>query len=202
MRFLLFAGALLAACSGSSTDPIDAPPRTADAPADIVRPADKPPLPPLPDGPPAARLMLSLTDLDLGTVNIGAMATNVVVVTNIGDLASAPLAVAVPASADFTSTTNCSARRLGIGETCAVTMQFVPTSVGAKTTTRTVTQMEGNPMPLTFTARGTGRLAPDAGPLDATRGGGTDGAPDASPDAPRPDAAPPPDRPPIDRGSQ
>jgi hypothetical protein len=145
--------------------------------------------PPSPDGPLAARLLLSVMDLDLGTVNIGAMATNVVVVTNAGDLASAPLSAMVGPTADFKSTSNCNGRRLGIGETCVVTMQFVPTSVGPKAVTGVVSQAEGATMSRTFTARGTGRLAPDAG-MDATREvGGSDGAPDRTPaDAPRPDA--------------
>jgi hypothetical protein len=184
-RLLLLGAALIAylapGCAETPTVPGDGGVR-ADRPT--VFP-DTPPPPP--DAPPAPRLALSVTDVELGTVAIGSMATNVVVVNNTGDLASAPLTATLGPSADFKFTTNCNGRRLGIGETCVVTLQFVPTSVGAKSITGVVEQTEGAAMSRTFTARGTGRLAPDAGPMDATREAGAfDSAPA---DAPRLDAA-------------
>jgi hypothetical protein len=144
------------------------------------------PLPP-PSGPPGARaprLMLSMSDVDFGTVNIGApAATGIVVVMNTGDLGSGPLAVMVGASGDFQARNNCQGRRLGLGETCVVTLQFAPTSPGAKMVTGKVSQSEGEPMALAFTARGTGRVAPDAAPVEAGRdGGGPEAAPDAASD--------------------
>jgi hypothetical protein len=155
-----------------------------------------------PDGAPAARLALSLAELDLGTVNIGNQATNVVVVTNTGDRASAPLAASVAAAADFQASNNCAGRRLGIGETCAVTVQFVPTSVGAKTTMGQVAQTEGDTAALTFRARGTGRLAPDAGAPEAGRDAGPDVPPEVRPaDAGVPEARRMADSG-VDRGSQ
>ena len=200
-RLLLILGAalvayLIPACSDKPAPPL--PPLAGDAGgrADVRLVFPDTPPPPQ-DGPPGARLALSVTDLDFGAVNIGAMAMNAVVVSNTGDLATAPLTVTLGPSADFKSTNNCSGRRLGIGETCAVTMQFVPTSVGQKAITGVVAQAEGAAMSRTFTARGNGRMAPDAGPMDASReAGGADRPPvDSAPaDAPRPDAAAP-DRP-------
>jgi hypothetical protein len=177
------AALLAAACTSAPTPPGRAPDagRSRDAGRLLDAPAvNTPPAPRAPDGAPAARLTLSTTDLDVGTINIGAQGTGVVVVTNVGDLPSAPLAASLAAAADFQATHNC-ARRLGIGETCVVTVRFSPTTVGAKTTTGQVSQTEGDTRPLTFNARATGRLAPDAGP-DAAREAGADAPPrDATP---------------------
>jgi hypothetical protein len=171
-----------------------------DTAAPDTGPATAAPRPP--DGAPAARLALSVAELDLGTVNIGSQASSVVVVTNTGNRASAPLAASVAAAGDFQSSNNCAGRRLGIGETCAVTLQFVPTSVGAKTTMGQVAQTEGDTTALTFRARGTGRLAPDAGALDAGRDAGADVPPEARPaDAGGTEVRRPPDAG-VDRVSQ
>jgi hypothetical protein len=122
-------------------------------------------------------------------VNLGSQATNVVVVSNTGDLATAPLTASVTAGADFEATNNCAGRSLGIGETCVVTLRFAPISVGPKAATGQVSQTGGTP--LAFSARGTGRLGPDAGARDA----GADVPPEARPadaaagDAQRPDTA-------------
>jgi hypothetical protein len=165
------------ACGDVAVSAPDAREVVRDAPADTGEPDRLPPRPRSPDGPPAARLMLSATDLDFGTVNIGNQATSVVVVTNTGDLPGGPLSAALAATSDFAATHNCGGRRLGIGETCVVTVRFAPTSTGVKTTTGQVNHPGGDPERLGFTVRGTGRLAPDAGPQDAAR----ETAPDAPP---------------------
>ena len=184
------AAALLAGCSTEANINADvgAPEPDAALPVDTVT-RDAGPAPRAADGPPAARLALSVAELDLGTVNLGSQATSAVVVSNTGDLATAPLAASVTAGADFQATNNCTGRRLGIGETCVVTLQFAPTSVGPKTATGQVSQTGGTP--LAFNARGTGRLAPDAGAQDARPDVPPEARPaDAAPgDAQRPDAA-------------
>jgi hypothetical protein len=181
----LLAFLLLAGCA--SNRGAVPPPATDDAAADL---ATMPPAkldgavspPPAAHGP---RLLLSVTDLDLGTVAIGASASNVVVAMNTGDAQTGALAVTVAAAVDFHSTTNCNGRRLGPGETCVVTLVFEPQAVGMKSTTGSVGGV-GTPAP--FTVRGTGRLAPDAGPDLARDALPADGAEDL---APRLDAAPP-----------
>jgi hypothetical protein len=176
-------GAAVAACGGSTTGGMADAARDTGAPAagDAAAPPPKldAPLPSPPPGPRAPRLALSVTDVDLGNVNIGTTsAPGIVVVTNTGDAASGPLAVSLAGPPEFTSTTNCTGRRLGLGETCVVTLRFAPTAMGVRTSMGKVSQTEGAAMELTFTTRGNGRLAPDGGP-------------DAPPDtAPRPDGAP------------
>ena len=92
------------------------------------------------------------------------------------------LTATLPAGGDIQATSNCPGRRLGIGETCAVSLRFTPTSVGAKMASGQVAQTAGDVAPLPFSARGTGRLAPAAAPSDATRDAGLPEAPvDAAP---------------------
>jgi hypothetical protein len=152
-----------------------------------------------PPGVPAPRLGLSTMDVDVGTVNIGATGTGFVVVSNNGDAPSGPLAVMVNAPPDFHPRNNCMTRRLGPGETCVVTLDFQPTSVGMKTATGKVNQTEGDQTPLNFTAHGVGRLPPDAGPdvprdvagAEAARDVGAESAPpEPRPEPPAADARP------------
>jgi hypothetical protein len=180
----LVLGAALAACGGSTSGGVgDAARDTGAPPADA--PAAPPPkldapLPSPPPGPRAPRLALSVTDVDLGNVNIGTTsAPGIVVVMNTGDAASGPLAVSLTGPPEFTSTTNCTGRRLGLGETCVVTLRFAPTAMGVRSAMGKVSQTEGAPMEQPFTVHGNGRIAPDGGP----------DAPPAD-TAPRPDAAP------------
>jgi hypothetical protein len=85
---------------------------------------------------------------------------------------------------DFRGRSNCAGRRLTAGETCVVTIDFQPTTVGAKMATGQVTQTEGAPMPVSFTVRGAGRLPPDAAPDMAPRDA-ADAAVDVAPDSAR-----------------
>ena len=133
-------------------------------------------------------------DVDVGTVAIGATGTGFVVVSNNGDAPSGPLAVMVTAPPDFHPRNNCMARRLGPGETCVVTLDFQPSSVGMKTATGNVHQTEGDQTPLNFTGHGVGRLAPDAGPDVARDLGGDLGGAEAPRDV-APETAPPEPRP-------
>ena len=186
-RHLLIVGAAVAvfllACSGGGSGGVADGGAARDAPAGST--GDRTATTPSPDGPPAPRLELSDTDIDFGTVNIGATGVRVVVVTDTGDQPTAPLSVTMGPAADFKATNNCDGRRLGIGETCVITLQFLPMSTGIKTISGVVRQSQGPEMSRTFAGHGTGRLAPDAGLPDAGGEAGVDAGADA--DDARPD---------------
>jgi len=134
-----------------------------------------------PPGTPTPRLMGFPLDIDFGTVNTGSAArTNAVVITNIGDAPTRPLEATLSSASDIKLTTNCVRRMLRPEETCVVTAEFEPRMVGVSMATGSVDDGAGGLTPITFTARGTGRLGPDAG-ADAARpmveaGAGPDGA--------------------------
>ena len=138
--------------------------RTPDTAAPRPRPAP-------PDGPPGARLVLSVTDLDFGTVNIGAQATNVVVVTNIGDPGQRPAGGERGRRRRFPG--HQQLRRPPPGHRRDLRRHgAVRPHLGRRQDDHRPGQPDrGRPQPSTFTARGTGRLAPDAGAQDAQPAG-------------------------------
>lgn len=154
-----------AACSSQSGDGRDAAgdgQGTAEAgPSDMRATGDSTSGPPTASGP---RLTGSVTEIDFGAVPLGTLVTNFLVVTNGGGTQSAPLAAMLPMTADFRARTNCSGRRLASQETCVVTIEFQPTTVGPKMAAGQVSQAEGTPMPVSYTVRGAGRIPPDAAP--------------------------------------
>jgi hypothetical protein len=188
---------VLASCSGKAGGRVDGgpggdgPATSTDSAVDVPVKTDTTPTPP---GARAARLSLSASDVDLGTASIGlAPTTGIVVVTNTGDAMSGPLAAMVTAPADFHPSNNCMGRTLGPSETCVVTIAFQPTSVGMKMGSGKVNQTQGDPMTLSFTFHGVGRLAPDAGPDVARDVTPSDALRDATADqaeAPRPEPPP------------
>jgi hypothetical protein len=118
-----------------------------------------------PPGTPTARLMGFPLDIDFGTVNTGSAArSNGVVITNVGDGRTRPLEAMLVSATDLRLTSNCVGRQLLPGETCVVTAEFTPRIVGLSMATGSVDDGAGGLAPITFMARGQGRMGPDAGP--------------------------------------
>jgi hypothetical protein len=188
MRILL-ACILLGACSSAprrtgETDGSAPTPDTGSTPVPPGVDAASKPFDDPPPGTPAARLMGFPLDIDFGNVAMGsAPRTNAITITNIGDGQSRPLEANLVSSPDLRLTSNCVGRQLRAGETCVVTAEFEPRSVANFNAMGTVDDGAGGAAPVTFMARGVGRLAPDAGP-DVARPMG-----DAGPDVPRDTAA-------------
>ena len=146
-----------------------------------------------PPGTPVARLMASPVDFDFGNVNTGTARQNPVTITNVGDAQSAPLQAMLSPGADLKLTTNCTGLRLRPGETCVVTATFEPKGAGAQAASGSVTDGAGTSFGVVmFMVRGTGRLAPDAGP-DVAPPPRLDAAPGTEAGAPPKDASPTPD---------
>ncbi len=126
------------------------------------------PTPPPQAGPAAPRLTLSAAALEFGTQTIGATgAAMSITVTNMGSAAAEGATVTL-AEPEFRLTTTCMpGRRLGVLETCSVSVFFEPRSAGAKRATITVQDKTKGAAPLTIAATGTGRTPPDAGVVDA-----------------------------------
>jgi hypothetical protein len=202
MRVLLVC-LLLGACTSAPGRPIsDAAGETPDVPGAVVPGADGATVfhdPP--PGTPVARLMAAPVDFDFGTVNTGTSRANPVVITNVGDAQSGPLQANLASGADLRLTTNCLGLRLHAGETCVVTATFEPHAMGPQMASGMVSDGSGTSFGVvSFTAKGIGRIGPDAGPdvappprldaapaveagapKDASMGLGRDLAPDLAP---------------------
>jgi len=170
MRVLILC-LLVGACSSAPRRSGDSGPGdpTPDAggmpPAPGVDAAAGPPYVDPPPGTPAAKLMGFPLDLDFGTVAMGsAVRSNAVTITNVGDAPSRPLEATLTPAPDLRLTSNCPRRQLRPGETCVVTAEFEPRSIGMSMASGSVDDGAGGAAPVTFMARGVGRVAPDAGP--------------------------------------
>jgi hypothetical protein len=191
MRILILC-LLVGACSSAPRRSGDSGPDdpTPDAGGTPVTPgvdaAGAPPFVDPPPGTPAAKLMGFPLDLDFGTVAMGAAPrSNAITITNIGDAPSRPLEATLNSAPDLRLTSNCKGRQLRPGETCVVTAEFEPRSIGMSMASGSVDDGAGGAAPVAFMARGVGRLAPDAGP-DVAR---PIPMGDAGPDVPRDTAA-------------
>jgi hypothetical protein len=118
--------------------------------------------------PPGPRLLAAPAEVDFGTVNIGSPARELaVVITNAGDAPTAALSTQLMAVPALRLRSNCDGRALMPEETCVVTARFEPTAVGPQLASGSVDDGAGGSDPVMFTARGVGRVGPDAGVVDA-----------------------------------
>jgi hypothetical protein len=135
--------------------------------------------------PPGPRLLVAPAEVDFGNVNIGAPARELpVVITNAGDMPTAPLSAQLMAVPSLRLHSNCQGRSLMPEETCVVTAQFEPTAVGPQQASAVVDDGAGGSEPVMFTAKGVGRVGPDAGAVDVAlpREAGSDVARDTGVD--------------------
>ena len=92
---------------------------------------------------------------DYGAVNVGQTASQTFTLTNSGGRATGTLAVALSGPSAFTITADgCTARSLGPGKSCNVTVQYAPTVGGSGTATLTATGEHASAS-LTLTGSGT-----------------------------------------------
>ncbi len=107
-----------------------------------------------------ASLSITPTTQDFGILTTGTTTTRSFTVRNEGDQTTGALAVAVT-GADFTvvAPSSCAGVTLAGGVPCTLTIQFAPTTSGAKTGSLSVTGSPGGSAPATLT--GTGQTPPN-----------------------------------------